>query len=475
MAKRPVLSEAALDVFRARTGDRKLFAQALMPVRGTKGFRKLDYEFAKQLEPDAIVKKCADHNFNAFGLVVKDTDGAVTADPSIAWNPTGRDLVKEFEEACQRHNMLYILSITSMNDAYRGATHPETVSVHIKNGRNYKAGDIATHREGEMRVDLPEGIGLEEMKKIIPFLTDEKEEVAGKSRGTRGTGYVPLTSFHCPRSEHRDYMVDLVGQLTSRYHVDGVFADYIRFDGSYTDLCGCPRCRAAFAERYPGKKIMGSKQWLDFREETIVEYGTKFNAAVKAVDEKIITGWFQLTGPKLFTRNRVAQNYTKLGETMDTVVPMLYPFLMGTADDGRRWRIFANLAHWYTQFNMNQRFHEYPKDKPILVITNTAECNAEEMLLSCMAYDYGLGISLFKFYGTTEAQWAACKAWGALFSVQKAGDPAPGVETAKAILKEVYATYPPKNGGKYLKWPPSKLGVVHKQKIQHRDDEQADA
>jgi len=304
-----------------------------------------------------------------------------------------------------------------------------------------------------MRVDISEGKTLEDMRKLIPFLTEEKQTITGKARANRGSGYIPLTSFHCPRSEHVDYMVKLVAELARNYKADAIFADYIRYDGQYTDLCGCPRCRAAFAEKSPGKRIIWSKQWKDFREDTIAEYGRRFNAAVKEVDEKIVTGWFNLPAPKIFTRNRIAQNYSKLGAALDVTCPMVYPYLMGTADDGWRWRKFGDLALKFTNWTMGRRFHEYG-NKPVLCITNSVECNAEEMLISCQAYDYGLGIALFKFAGTTEQQWAACKLYGEVLKGQKVGDPAPPDSIIRNILMQVYKEHPPKDI-RYLRWKPT--------------------
>ncbi|MHA1849288.1 MAG: hypothetical protein ACTSYS_09940 [Promethearchaeota archaeon] len=463
MPKKPMLSERQLTLFRERFGDRKLFAQALMPVRGPQGFRKLDYDYVKQIDPEAIIKKCVDNGFNAFGLVVKDTDGALLSKTKVGWNPTGRDLAREFEELCEKYGLIYIFSITNMNDAYRGwkttnnYTENGTVSVHLRGKKGkFSPGDPAVHEEGEMRVDLPEGKSIEEMREIIPFLTDKIDAKVGASRGARGKGYIPLTAFHCPRSEHIDYMIDIVKELVKNYKVDGIFADYIRYDGAHSDLCGCERCISAFKETYPDKanKIMKCKEWYDFKEDNIAEYGRKFNNAIKEVDEKVVTGWFNLPGPKIFTRNRIAQNYTKLGATMDSVVPMLYPYLSGTANDGRFWRSLANAVHWYFKRSMAKRFKEYG-EVPVLAITNSVECNAEEMLISCMDYDYGLGISLFKYHGTSEAQWYACKLYSEILSSQKVGDPAPSEDQVRDILMKVYEKYPPKNPG-LLKWKPKK-------------------
>lgn len=447
MVSKPLLKEHQMIPFVRHFGNKKIFAQCMMPIRGENGFRKLDYDYPNRVDPKAMIDKLHDCGFNAFAFVVKDTDGATIAKTPSSWNPSGRDLCQEFSDLCEKKGMTYFLSVTNMNDAYRGWQHPETVSVHFKDGKDHKAGQIATHREGEMRVDIPKDKSLEEMKKRIPFLTDEVETNPGKARDMRGQGYVPTTSFHCPRSEHIDYMITLIKELTKKYKVDGVLADYIRYHHGYTDLCGCPRCRKAFAEKYPNKanKIMKCAEWWDFREDNIVEYGQKFNAAVKSVDEKIVTGWFNLPGPPIYSRRLVAQNYSKLGKTMDCVIPMTYPYLNGTADDGKKWGRLGNIAHWYTQKNMAHRFHEYGDGKAtVYCVTNSVECNVEEMLKSCIAYDYGLGISLFKYEGTTEGQWMACKLFAQKLKEQKVGTPAPTDADIKDIQRKVYEKFPPK-------------------------------
>lgn len=457
--KKPLLTEIQISRFKERFGLKKTFSQALMPVRGPDGFRKLDYDFPNQINPKEIIDKIVENGFNSFGFVVKDTDGATIAKTPHSWNPSGRDLCGEFAELCEKKGLVFMLSITNMNDAYRGFTNPETVSVHFKNprffGKDHKAGDPATHPEGEMRVDLPDGVSLEEMKKKIPFLTDQFDDKPGPSRDARGSGYIPLTSFHCPLSTHIDYMIEIVKELTKKYKIDGVLADYIRYHHGYTDLCGCERCRKAFAEQYPGREFGKGKPWIKFRLNNIVQYGKKFNDAVKSVDEKIVTGWFNLPGPKIYSERFVAQDYRGLTEVMDTAIPMTYPYLTGTADDGKKWGRLGNISHWYSQRNMKHRFNEYCKpteNKSIFCITNSAECNAEEMLKQCIAYDYGLGIALFLYHGTKDSQWLASKLYSEKLMQQKVGDPAPTMDDIKEILRQVYQKYPPKVPPKwYLK------------------------
>ncbi|GAG79422.1 unnamed protein product [marine sediment metagenome] len=71
----------------------KIYAMNLMAVRGPKGFRKLDYEFAeKRLNVVEIMDKLEKHHFNVFGLTIKDTDGACMWDTKVGWNPIEREI-----------------------------------------------------------------------------------------------------------------------------------------------------------------------------------------------------------------------------------------------------------------------------------------------------------------------------------------------------------------------------------------------
>ena len=459
MKNPPKLTEIQMEPFKQKFGNKKIFAQSLMPVRGSKGFRKLDYHFVEKLNPAEIITKIVNHGFNAFGLVVKDTDGATLAKTKVGWNPTGRDLVEEFSEICQKRNITFLLSVTNMNDAYRGAIHPETASIHIKDGKGFKKGDPGIHNDGEMRVTLPEGVTIEEMQKKIPFLTDQIDETIGSARNARGMGYIPTTAFHCPRSEHGEYMLALIKELASNYHVDGILADYIRYATDHIDYCGCDRCRSAFAEQYPDsipnkshkpQKLKG-KDWYRFRMDNIVAFGKKFNGTIKSVDENILTGWFNLPGPKIYSNRLTGQDYFGLTKEMDCALPMLYPYLAGTIDDGKYWGNLANFMHWYSQRNMKRRFSDYGKDACVLSITNSVECNVEEMLKSLIAYDYGLGISVFKYFGTSDSQWYACKLYGEKLTQQNVGANPPNQGDIRAILREVYIKYPPKVAPRWWK------------------------
>ena len=395
-------------------GAKKVYAMGLMPIRGPKGFRKLDYEFAeKNLNVSKIMKKLEEAHFNTLGIVIKDTDGACTWDTEIGWNPTKRDILGEFCDVGTERNIKINVSFTSMNDAYQGYFHPERVSVHGKSGKKhgfrYEKGDISTHIEGEMRVDLPSEYSFEEYQKKIPFLTDQIDAKVGKSRDERGKGYIPLTSFMCPNSKHIDYLLALAKEVVKKYPIKGFFADYIRYDGAFTDLCTCKLCLQKFRDKFGDKpKLLKSSEWYNFKADTIASYAQKLHDTIKSINNSCVSGWFCLPGPrKLFSRKRLGQDWTKLSSILDIVSPMEYPYLMGTRDDGWYWGKVADFFYWYFIRNMKKRAKEFKA--PALTVTNSVECNIDEMLKQMRGFDFGLGIAVFKYFGTSDEQWKALK------------------------------------------------------------------
>ena len=86
---------------------------------------------------------------------------------------------------------------------------------------------------------------------------------------------------------------------------------------------------------------------------------------------------------------------------------MEYPYLMGTRDDGWYWGKVADFFYWYFTRNMKKRAHEFKA--PALTVTNSVECNAREMLKQMRRFDFGLGIAVFKYFGTKEEQWNVLK------------------------------------------------------------------
>jgi hypothetical protein len=109
----------------------------------------------------------------------------------------------------------------------------------------------------------------------------------------------------------------------------------------------------------------------------------------------------------MLSQKRLGQNWEKLSSIFDISSPMEYPYLMGTRDDGLFWGKIGDFFYWYFIRNMKKRAHEFKN--PVLAITNSVECNSEEMIKQMRGFNFGYGIALFKYFGTSEAQWKSIK------------------------------------------------------------------
>lgn len=69
----------------------------------------------------------------------------------------------------------------------------------------------------------------------------------------------------CPNSPYQDYFLSLIGEMVSRYEIDGLWIDMIGF---YMPVCTCPYCREKFRAR-TGYEI---PQTMDYTDKAYVSY-----------------------------------------------------------------------------------------------------------------------------------------------------------------------------------------------------------
>jgi hypothetical protein len=105
--------------------------------------------------------------------------------------------------------------------------------------------------------------------------------VASPARGS--TGRWPAL---CLLSDYRRYALDQVREIASRYPIDGLWSDILT-----AGPCVCPRCEAAFEERY-GRSMPSSpeeKGWLDlihFSQDVLYDYLSEQRAVLKEARPK---------------------------------------------------------------------------------------------------------------------------------------------------------------------------------------------
>ena len=138
----------------------------------------------------------------------------------------------------------------------------------------------------------------------------------------------------CPANlQNRTLMVSIVSELVSKYPIDGIHLDMLRFQGS--QACFCPNCRAAFAKmlgrqptNWPQSVIDNGEErqkWLVFRQKLITSLLEEMSNAAKKARRGIIVS--AAVYPEL-TNARVAvgQNWKEWQEAgkVDFLCPMTY-------------------------------------------------------------------------------------------------------------------------------------------------------
>ncbi|MFX0103568.1 MAG: putative glycoside hydrolase [Candidatus Hodarchaeota archaeon] len=374
-------------------GGRRILAMGIMPVRGTEGIMRLDYDFASKrsggLDPRAITAKCAEHGINMLGIVVKDTDGACCWDTSIGPNPTGRDILGEFVDAASETNvaenatMKVVVSFTCFNDALRGQATPESVSVR-------RSGEKEFHTEGEMKKQDP---------------NTGKWDVRYK------------TAFHCPSGPHCDYLLDLQEEIAKKYRIMGLLNDYIRYNSA--ECCFCDRCLERYAE-YPSNKdntpaFTRKSSWWEFRTNLIEDFSRRSDATIKRIAPNMLSGAFTLNGIKINRIRLWAQDWGKMARYLDVISPMVYPYLGASRKFGRLPELVGKLGNWSNRVWMNMAFNsamKYGGDDAraeILPITSSIYCLGSETTKSLRNLQKEAGVAIFKYFGTEQDSWDAIK------------------------------------------------------------------
>jgi len=121
-----------------------------------------------------------------------------------------------------------------------------------------------------------------------------KMKAAGRTQ-VRADGK-PEGQWLCPsHPENQKLEIDAMVEVASKYDVDGIHFDYIRYPGP--DACFCPGCRERF-EAATGRKVKNwpadvrrdealSRSWLDFRRNNITKVVASVSDAARKAKPKI--------------------------------------------------------------------------------------------------------------------------------------------------------------------------------------------
>jgi uncharacterized lipoprotein YddW (UPF0748 family) len=140
------------------------------------------------------------------------------------------------------------------------------------------------------------------------------------------TGYVS-TEWVCPKKpEVRKYLKSLIEEVASKYNVDGIHLDYIRFPNR--TYCYCEDCRRNWLEEHPEKPWPpdpADPTFIEFRQKLITSFIEDVRNTLKGINPKIKLSAAVLPVPNDAINNRM-QNYPEWAEKgiVDFLTPMTY-------------------------------------------------------------------------------------------------------------------------------------------------------
>ncbi|MEM2936161.1 MAG: family 10 glycosylhydrolase [Candidatus Bathyarchaeia archaeon] len=136
------------------------------------------------------------------------------------------------------------------------------------------------------------------------------------------------TAWVCPSSlVYREYLSDLMEEVTEKYGVDGIHLDYVRYpdvvEGRY--VCYCPTCRRKFKQEYgyelPSDDVIKNRYYASILCDNVTEAVEHFSKLAKINNRQ--------TSAYVFTDYVTAieacyQDWPYFSRFLDMIMPTLY-------------------------------------------------------------------------------------------------------------------------------------------------------
>jgi uncharacterized lipoprotein YddW (UPF0748 family) len=121
------------------------------------------------------------------------------------------------------------------------------------------------------------------------------DRMTKEGRTQRNASGRPIDQWLCPsHPDNQKLEIDAMVEVATKYEVDGIHFDYIRYPGP--EGCFCDGCRQRFeksigrkVDRWPADVQTGSlrQAWLDFRRDNITAVVAAVSQAVRAARPKV--------------------------------------------------------------------------------------------------------------------------------------------------------------------------------------------
>lgn len=149
----------------------------------------------------------------------------------------------------------------------------------------------------------------------------------------------------CPtRPEYRDYFLRLVDEIVTRYEVDGIDLDFIRYpfgpavgESEPIHFCYCDHCTTQFQQDHglDAKKLTsgdeGWQVWIEWRAEQISQFVQDVKERIQKRSGLTLMTYIATYGSRSHDRRELqvirekyGQDTVALGRVVDILAPMLY-------------------------------------------------------------------------------------------------------------------------------------------------------
>lgn len=267
---------------------------------------------AVQEGAEQVAERLAQHRIKKVFFLVKGHSGTVCYPSKLAPNNRpGSDILQEMLEACHKRKLELHAWFVFNADSHWGKAHPEDAMFHVGRAESWELGPYS-------RKDDPEKIPI------------------------------------CPLSRgYREHFNALIAEVLTRYPVDGVHLDYIRY--GHLAYCFCPKHAVAAEQKgiqldqvraaiyktlyapnrnrdlyfsLHRKHDPNVSGWVNLREEEITQAVKDIRALVKGkAPGLVLSAAFMPEGGEsddTFALCHYAQNYATAGTLLDYILPMTY-------------------------------------------------------------------------------------------------------------------------------------------------------
>ncbi|MHA1263679.1 MAG: putative glycoside hydrolase [Candidatus Helarchaeota archaeon] len=395
----------------------KIIAMGIMPYR-PQGLT-FNYKPAKQMNIPKMVEKIASNGCNALGIVIRDTDGFLTYESSVTIQVPKK--VRKFRKilSVDSHNRKIFFQAPIINDQVQF----EEVSIPNPSERDLLGEFLDASLDNNLRFIGSFTLFADD------FVGDLRKDWLLKSRsGWSGRVWNEqdkvYNHFICPNQvDYRQYLRELFQELFKLYpKLDGVGFDYVRFCGPrgiteflQSDLyCYCDRCVNLFQKEYSIDPRMITphgrhwRKWLDWRDEVIVHLAAELRSIVKKDGADRLVGAFVFPYPSIL-QYMIAQNWKKLSQYLDFMVPMTY-HSFGT---GANPFLKAIILFLYKIFLLQK--YEI-KSSTIFPIVQATEAKPVDLYHALRVLGSGMTpVSVFKYSDMTPNHWKVLKKYAQKF------------------------------------------------------------